>query len=149
MSIICLASIGHHLSHIYEAAGLPVQVMDSYTNYKLYSKSDSSSKLGKPSTGFVLNSDTRAEPAFILPYLSLAFVKPAFILLYLSLAPAEPAVFPYPSLQSRLFSLCSPWPLQSRLWSLRVCIWLPQNRFCFPVLLGSSSPTSDLNQCNF
>ena len=34
LSIVCLISIGRHLSHIYEAAGLPVQVMDFYKAYK-------------------------------------------------------------------------------------------------------------------
>lgn len=59
MCVDCLLdSIGHHLSHIYEAAGLPVQEYDFYKDYKLQSKSDSNPKLAKPVQLFVLNIDS-------------------------------------------------------------------------------------------
>ena len=75
MSIVfCLVSIGHHPLHIYEAAGLSVQELDFYKDYKLQSKSDSISKLDKP--GAALRIGQRLlEPALTFPYSSSASCK--------------------------------------------------------------------------
>ena len=61
LSIVCLISIGHHLSHIYEAAGLSVQVLDFYKAYNWYSRSNSSSKQGELQAGFVLDPDSNVR----------------------------------------------------------------------------------------